>query len=833
MITILKIIKSFNDISIKRKFWMLSFFGIVLPLIVLFTVLTISLSSELENRMNTLLQQGTERIEKQVSNLVDSINLVSYTYIADSYFKDTLNHFDSESFYDAVVASDDIQKKINAYTYSYSFIDSIKIFHENDYLVDMSELERISYENIDPLLEDFINRDDYYMLDTSGDQIAFYRKLYRSYDENKNIISVTINQRAFSSYLQDTFLEENNGVAYLVDSENNILVSSDYVTKVNDIQDIEGKHELRTVKKSLSDIDLIDGWTLVVHYEEQSIFLGHEELFARIGMIGTVIFLIALLLAYLFSRSITRRLDVMTLAMDTTDSRQPALIYANLGRDEIGKTASVYNHMVKENRLLFEDLEKSRLETMALLEAKTSAYEEMTAINEELVSLNDQLVASGKEIEAQDNRINELIHIDSLTGLKNRHSISQTIDMNIATCPMDQHLGILLLDIDHFKYINDTHGHEVGDHVINETAKRLSAFASEKMDIGRFGGDTFLICIKGLSDRQALSTLVEKVNQSFFEPLIAEGNKYYLTVSMGISCYPNDGYNQNELLRKADQALYKAKNTGRNKYLVYDHSMEEDLEDKLQFQADIKSAFYNDEFYLEYQPYFDCSTKEIKGFEALIRWKSKTRGQVSPFALICNAEEMGLIYDIGQWIFKEACTAAKEFNRMSSKPLTMSINVSAIQLLDNDLISSFMSIVREVDIDTSLICLEMTETVLINAIDKGTSPFEVFKEAGFQIALDDFGTGYSSLSYFKELPLSILKIDKSFVDNIVESDYDKDLIHIMVTIAHNKGVTVTAEGVESVEQYDLLLEYGCDTIQGYLFSKPLGKSKVIQFLTNA
>ncbi len=781
--------------------------------------------------MDILLQQGIERIEKQISNLSDDINNISYTFIADTFFNDTLNHFNSESFYEAVVASDDIVKKINAYTYSYNFIDAIKLYHENDYLVNIPELERINYENINSVIKEFIEGDDYYLLDTSDNQIIFYRKLYLSPDERKNILCMTINQRYFSTYLQDTFLEENNGVAYLMDPENNIIVSSNQLNTFVNFHDIDNNHELTSIEEKLSDITLINEWSLTVQFEEKSILTGREGMFINIGILGTIIFIFALLFDYLFSRSITKRLDLVKSAMDTTNNHHPQVISADLGTDEIGEAAKVYNSMVKENSLLIGDLEKSRAEAVDLLEAKTDAYEKMTAINEELVNLNDKLVASTEEIKEQDNRINELINIDSLTGLKNRHSITETIDRNIATCPMDLNLAILFLDIDNFKYINDTHGHEVGDHVISETGKRLAEFASELIDIGRFGGDEFLLCIKALPDRQIINSLVERINQSFYEPLIVEGNKYYLTVSIGGSYYPKDGYNQNELLRKADQALYEAKNTGRNKYIEYAATMGDYLEDKLHFQADIKSAFYNNEFYLEYQPYYECQTKEISGFEALIRWNSKTRGQVSPFKLIVNAEEIGLIYDIGRWIFKEACTSAKKFNQMSSKPLTMSINVSAIQLSDNELFSSFMDIVKEVDIETSLICLEMTETVLINSIDNGTSPFLLFKEAGFKIALDDFGTGYSSLSYFKELPLSILKIDKSFVDNIADSVYDQDLIQIMVTIAHNKGVTVTAEGVEYVDQYEQLLAYGCDTIQGYFFSKPLGKLAVIQLLS--
>jgi diguanylate cyclase (GGDEF)-like protein/PAS domain S-box-containing protein len=490
--------------------------------------------------------------------------------------------------------------------------------------------------------------------------------------------------------------------------------------------------------------------------------------------------------------------------------------------------------------ITFFDITQRKKELQELVMAKELAEtannrleasnEELIELNRELAALNEELITSYEEIKLQDSQINDLIYKDALTHLSNRYAISEIIDRSIESNSLKTPMAVLFLDIDNFKLINDIHGHKIGDLVIQETGSRLKSCIDKHIMVGRFGGDEFLVFVNRIQTHEDVDSLLEGIKMSFEHPIYVEGNKFYLTISIGVAFYPEHGITREDLIKKADQALYSAKDSGKNKAVKFNHNMTSGLEAKTKLQHHIKSGFENREFYLNFQPYYEAITKEISGFEALIRWNSPSLGFVSPYELIVNAEEMGLIVDIGAWVFKEACFFARRINQLSSRPLTVSINVSAVQLMDNNFVDSILEIINEVGISPRLLCLEMTETILINSLEQGTNIVMRLKNIGFSIALDDFGTGYSSLKYFKELPVSILKIDKAFISNLKESTYDNDLVHSMLIIAHNRNVSVTAEGVETEEQYQMLLEHRCDTIQGFLFSEPLSEATALELI---
>lgn len=454
--------------------------------------------------------------------------------------------------------------------------------------------------------------------------------------------------------------------------------------------------------------------------------------------------------------------------------------------------------------------------------------EELMVINEELVATNEELIASLDEVKIQDEKIHSLVYTDMVTGLSNRLSIFKEIDKLIED-KYDKVAAIMFLDVDNFKNINDTYGHDIGDKVLELVGKKLKCYDNGRnISVGRFGGDEFLIILRNPVESKDIIKNVETIKNVFAEEIYVEGNMLSFTVSMGISLYPNHGKDRGELVKKADLALYKAKRSGKNKFVFYDSTMDEVMKEKMVIQEAIKKAIKRDEFYLNYQPYVDTHTREIIGFEALIRWKSEELGQVSPYKLVTNAEEIGLMMPIGEFVFREACKFAKLINEKSEKEVKVSINISALQLMCHDFFTKTMSIIDEIGIDPRLLCLEMTETILIESLEKGTDVINKLKDQGFVISLDDFGTGYSSLKYFKELPVDILKIDKSFVDNITSSSYSRNLTEAMINIAHYKDVHVVAEGVEELNQYDILKDYSCDMIQGYLFSKPLDEDKAIE-----
>ena len=459
-----------------------------------------------------------------------------------------------------------------------------------------------------------------------------------------------------------------------------------------------------------------------------------------------------------------------------------------------------------------------------------NSREELISSNDELAATNEELTASLEERKVQDEKINALVYTDLLTGLNNRFSIFEIIEQAIKNENGDRITGIMFLDLDNFKNINDTYGHDIGDLVIKKIGKRLRRYESKYIHIGRFGGDEFLVLAKCQDSIADIKKLVKSLQKVFLEKIIVGNNALFLSVSIGISLMPFNGNTRRELVKKADLALYRAKDLGKNTYVFYKDIMSEALEEKMKLQSAIKEAVKNKEFLLKYQPYLDISTNEVLGFEALIRWNSKEHGHVPTYKLITNVEEIGLMVEIGEWVLKQACTFAKKINEDNNQKYKVSINISALQLMQNDFYTNTMTIVNNTGVDPSLICLEMTETILIESLDKGITEIERLKEQGFGIALDDFGTGYSSLKYFKELPVTILKIDRSFIENITSNEYDQNLINVMVTIAHYKGVEVISEGVENREQLDILKKYGCDTVQGFLFSRPLCEKDIIKFI---
>lgn len=450
--------------------------------------------------------------------------------------------------------------------------------------------------------------------------------------------------------------------------------------------------------------------------------------------------------------------------------------------------------------------------------------------NDELSTTYEELYASYEEVESQNQQIQKLIYIDDLTSLDNRYAITNTIDQLIAECQGDQGIAIMFLDVDNFKDINDMFGHDVGDEVIKITGTRLKMLMTDDIHIGRFGGDEFLIVYKNYMNNSALESLIDSVREAFASQIIIGERKFYLTISMGVVKYPKHGHSQKELIKRADMSLYKAKASGKDNYIIYDETFDDDLEYTLKLQHHIKEAYMDQQFKLNYQPIIDAKTNELVGFEALIRWYHDELGHVSPLELITNAEEMGLIVDIGYWVMEKAFEFAVSYNEQSLNPLYISVNISVLQLKYQGFVEEFKNIIEKVKISPDLIILETTETAFLDAMDTAKETLEALRSMGIYVALDDFGTGYSSLNYLKNLPVNILKVDRSFVNNISDDLFDRQLIEVIVQLAKSKNLKVIAEGVEEEEQLSLLQSLGCHYIQGYYFSKPLPEELVLDYI---
>ena len=380
--------------------------------------------------------------------------------------------------------------------------------------------------------------------------------------------------------------------------------------------------------------------------------------------------------------------------------------------------------------------------------------------------------------------------------------------------------ALLLFDFDNFKMINETLGHAIGDVMITEIVHNIKNVVHEPTTIGRIGGDEFLIIIPdSLSDTE-LQEYAEKIKHIINQPFYYKDRDYRITASCGIARYPKDSLNPIELLQQVDIALFRAKAHGKNQIEFFDEKMQVNLQHQIAIERKLFSAINNKELYIEFQPQYWAKDNNLRGFEVLARWTSPTMGKISPQDFIPIAEENGLIISIGRWVMSEACKAFVRFMEDYENPPMLAINISVIQLRDPDFLENVRQVIADTGIPTKYLEFEITESVCISSPEVAKHIIDELKGMGITIALDDFGTGYSSLSYLRNLPLDVVKIDKSFVDTIGQIPDEKNIIKSIIDMAHQLDLEVIAEGIEQNNQFEYLLRNGCDIIQGNLFGKP-------------
>jgi polar amino acid transport system substrate-binding protein len=393
--------------------------------------------------------------------------------------------------------------------------------------------------------------------------------------------------------------------------------------------------------------------------------------------------------------------------------------------------------------------------------------------------------------------------------------------------------GLIYLDLDNFKNVNDTLGHAFGDLLLKNVAELLKKHVNKGDIVSRLSGDEFAIIIPKLHSLEKVNTLVAKIKDEFQNPFLLSNSEVYITVSMGIVVYPTDGEDMLTLLKKADTAMYCAKEKGKNSYEFYLPEMNIKVMEKLKLQNDLRRALKNNEFVVYYQPQVSMETCEIVGFEALVRWFHPVDGLIPPFKFIPEAEEMGIITDIGEFVLRTACIQNKRWQELGYSPKYMAVNLSARQFQQKNLSKVIEDVLAETQLDPKWLELEITESICMNDLKFTIDLLNKFTEMGVTIALDDFGTGYSSLNYLKKLPIQSLKIDKSFVDNITSDDKELAIAKAITTLAHTLNLSIVAEGVETEEQLSVLKDLNCDKAQGYLFSKPLPAEEIEPLLVLA
>lgn len=425
------------------------------------------------------------------------------------------------------------------------------------------------------------------------------------------------------------------------------------------------------------------------------------------------------------------------------------------------------------------------------------------------------------EQKLSDEKIHQLAYYDAMTGLPNR---SLLMDRFIIAAANAQRKGkkvaVFFLDLDNFKTINDTIGHSFGDELLLKVGEQLKMKLRKSDTLARLGGDEFIMLQANVKDMEEVFHLAVRMLEIFKSPWVLDKREFYVTASIGISIYPNDGSDLQELMKNADAAMYRAKESGKNNFQVFTQELNLRIMQRMEIESNLRKATERNEFLLYYQPQIELATGKTIGVEALIRWSNPTMGWIMPDSFIHIAEEIGLINNIGEWVLQTACIQLAQWQAEGYSDLKISVNLSAKQFQQQDLVERVALIIEETGIKAKFLELEITESLAMNNLDHTISILERFKDMGIGVSLDDFGKGYSSLNYLKMLPITNLKIDKTFIHGITNNSKQAKIAKALISLAHNMNLSVTAEGVENETQLDFLIKESCDIVQGFLFSKP-------------
>ena len=444
------------------------------------------------------------------------------------------------------------------------------------------------------------------------------------------------------------------------------------------------------------------------------------------------------------------------------------------------------------------------------------------------------------ELKKAQEQVLQLARFDSLTGLSNRSVFRERVQLAMEQADRHGYLGaVLFLDLDNFKRINDTFGHGMGDLLLKEVAKRLnsSVRSTDAVNMGqatslvaRFGGDEFTVLLPEVNQVKDAELVARRILESIGHSIDLAGHEVVVTPSIGIAIFPHHGEDVDNLMKNVDAAMYYVKHAGKNNYELFVKSMNVVAERRLSLESNLRRAIDDKELSLNYQPQIDMQTGRIVGVEALLRWHSKELGFVSPVEFIPVAEETGLITPIGEWVMREACAQARQWQLEGLPQVRMAINLSVRQFAKQDLEKLVNEVLLDSGLPVNCLELEITENMLMDDVEGSVETLHRLKALGVQLAIDDFGTGYSSLSYLKRFPIDRLKVDRSFITHVTSDPGDASVTQAIIAVAHNLGLSVTAEGVEEQSQLAFLKDHDCEEVQGYLFSRPLPADDLAQLL---
>jgi diguanylate cyclase (GGDEF)-like protein len=533
-------------------------------------------------------------------------------------------------------------------------------------------------------------------------------------------------------------------------------------------------------------------------------------------LVVIMVIIASVALAFFLSARLQRiiALPILTLAglaKQVSAEKNYSLRGKHDSHDELGTLFQGFNAMLAVIQERDEQLAQHRDELEKTVELRTA----------ELRKLNTQLTYQA--------------YHDALTNLPNRAMFVRQVEQSLIYAKShDKIMAMLFLDLDHFKYINDTLGHSAGDRLLQEVSKRILNSTRQPEDlVARLGGDEFTVMLRSLKEPQHAAVVAEKIIRALKQPFRYDGQELHITTSIGISLYPLDGEDVGTLMRNADSGMYQAKQRGRNTYEFYTDAAGAMSKNRLHMENRLRDALEGQQFEVWFQPRFHLENGALEGAEALVRWRSPELNLVAPAEFIPLAEDTGLIIPIGEWVLRGACEECLGWQQYSDVPLTVSVNFSARQFAQEDLLDKTAGIIREMNMRPELLELELTESLIMPNADETIDILRKLKNLGLRISIDDFGTGYSSLSYLKRFPIDILKIDRSFIFDVEKESFeDSTLVTAIIAMAHKLKLKVVAEGVETEGQLALLRQYQCDYVQGYLFGRPMPAHKFRYALEN-
>ena len=559
----------------------------------------------------------------------------------------------------------------------------------------------------------------------------------------------------------------------------------------------------------------LDGQRLGTVYVRSDLGKFKERLNWYLGVV-TIVLMCALIVAFLLSRRLQKGIadpivQLANTARRVSTEKDYSVRASREGEYEIGDLIDGFNEMLGEIQLRDNELAQHRSSLERIVAQRTG----------ELEQSNLQLENEKNKAEQAAARLAHQAFHDALTGLPNRTLLTDRMSVAMSHAKREnEKLALLFLDLDGFKLINDSLGHEVGDQLLVWIAELLQRCVRKQDTVARLGGDEFMVLLSGIEHNRDAGAVAQKILETLHQPLNCCGHDLHVSASIGISIYPDDASDSVDLMRCADASMYRAKENGKNAFMYYQVDIGEASSRRLTLESQLRNAVTANELFLDYQPQVSTVDQQVIGVEALVRWKNPLFGQLSPDQFIPIAEDIGVIQEIGEWVMFEACAQAKRWHDMGYHTLQMAVNLSPRQFVKNSIELLVQNALGETRLPAQFLEIEITENLSMQNVTKTISTLNIIKEMGVKIAIDDFGTGYSSLNYLTKYPVDTLKIDRSFVKDIPQNKDDAALAKAIVVMAHGLGLRVVAEGVETKAQLDFFKSHQCDVIQGYYFGKP-------------